>query len=315
MNNECNIVRDLLPLYTEDMVSADTAKFVKEHLEGCEECRKTYEQMIQPQVQGENKDTKDIITENKEAVAPLVNLKNKLRKQKVQTVLCTALFVVALFVSAFAVLSAPEYIPYDEDLFTITENEDESVTIVFDERVTNYTCSSDAHIGWVGVEPCYEIEAWSTLWDKWFFKKDQQFVVIQKVTAEDFSVYYVSNDGSEDVCVYGEPVTSGGVITLPRFTLNYYFVIAAVVAGLLLKIWWLMRKKGETKVWIERILFYPVSYCIAHVIVAGFGSGTYSAERDFMLIVFLSIVIYGGILLARSIYRERKEIKALTERN
>ncbi|MBQ8548796.1 MAG: zf-HC2 domain-containing protein [Lachnospiraceae bacterium] len=311
MKNECSIVRDLLPLYVENMVSAETGEFVKEHLEGCGECREEYERMKEPQVREESRDAKG----NREAAAPLVALQRKLGRKKVQTVLCTVLFVVALLVSAFSVLSAPVYIPYDEELFTITENEDESVTIVFDERVTDYECSSDAHIGWVGVEPCYEIKAWSTLWNKWIFKKDQQFVVIHKVTGEDFSVYYASNDGSENVCVYGEPVTDGGVVTLPRLTLNYYFLIAAVGVVVLLAIWWIVRKKAIVKVWVERALFYPISYCVAHVIVEGFGSSTYSAGRDFMLIIFLSIVIYGGVLLARSIYRERKEIKALTERN
>ena len=45
MKNECNIVRDILPLYVEDMVSAETAKFVKEHLENCPECAKEFEDM------------------------------------------------------------------------------------------------------------------------------------------------------------------------------------------------------------------------------------------------------------------------------
>ena len=40
MRNECNIVRDLLPLYVEDMVSMDTRAFVQEHLNGCEACRR-----------------------------------------------------------------------------------------------------------------------------------------------------------------------------------------------------------------------------------------------------------------------------------
>ena len=40
MKNECSIVRDLLPLYVEQMVSAETGEFVEEHLEGCEACRK-----------------------------------------------------------------------------------------------------------------------------------------------------------------------------------------------------------------------------------------------------------------------------------
>ena len=39
MKNECSIVCDLLPLYAEDMVSEDTAEFVKEHLGNCPTCR------------------------------------------------------------------------------------------------------------------------------------------------------------------------------------------------------------------------------------------------------------------------------------
>ena len=39
MKNECHIVRDLMPLYTEHMLSDESAAFVKAHLETCEECR------------------------------------------------------------------------------------------------------------------------------------------------------------------------------------------------------------------------------------------------------------------------------------
>ena len=39
MRNECNIIRDILPLYVENMVSDDTASFVREHLEKCDLCR------------------------------------------------------------------------------------------------------------------------------------------------------------------------------------------------------------------------------------------------------------------------------------
>ena len=38
MKNECSIVRDLLPLYAEGMLSEDSAAFVKEHLDTCKEC-------------------------------------------------------------------------------------------------------------------------------------------------------------------------------------------------------------------------------------------------------------------------------------
>jgi len=45
MRNECNIIRDILPLYVESMVSADTSAFVAEHLEKCAECRAAMETM------------------------------------------------------------------------------------------------------------------------------------------------------------------------------------------------------------------------------------------------------------------------------
>lgn len=39
MKPECSIVKDLLPLYTEDLVSPETAEYVAAHLESCPTCR------------------------------------------------------------------------------------------------------------------------------------------------------------------------------------------------------------------------------------------------------------------------------------
>ena len=161
----------------------------------------------------------------------------------------------------------------------------------------------------------YQIEAWSSLWSKWFSKGGTQSVTIQKGAMEAILVYYSSNDGKEDVCVYGEPVTSGGVITLPRHVLSYYFVLAVVCVALLFILRLIVRNKAKGKAVIETVLYYPISYCIAHVIVTGFRTSTYTSGRDFLFILFISILIYGGVLLARSIYRERKEIREITERN
>lgn len=45
MKKECSIVRDVLPLYFENMVSEDTAAFVKEHLESCPDCAAEFESL------------------------------------------------------------------------------------------------------------------------------------------------------------------------------------------------------------------------------------------------------------------------------
>ena len=45
MKNECSYVRDIMPLYLENMVSEETSAFVREHLENCPECAKEFEGM------------------------------------------------------------------------------------------------------------------------------------------------------------------------------------------------------------------------------------------------------------------------------
>ena len=38
MKNECSIIRDLLPLYVEELVSEETGTYIEEHLRSCAEC-------------------------------------------------------------------------------------------------------------------------------------------------------------------------------------------------------------------------------------------------------------------------------------
>ena len=45
MKTECSVVRDLLPLYVENMVSEETAAYIGEHLETCEECKAELESL------------------------------------------------------------------------------------------------------------------------------------------------------------------------------------------------------------------------------------------------------------------------------
>ncbi|MBR2560482.1 MAG: DUF4825 domain-containing protein [Firmicutes bacterium] len=45
----CEVVRDLLPLYADDLVSETTGEMIKEHIAGCSECRSRYEKMTEPE--------------------------------------------------------------------------------------------------------------------------------------------------------------------------------------------------------------------------------------------------------------------------
>lgn len=42
---DCNVIKDLLPLYVDECCSEESAKLVAEHLEGCDNCRRIHDQM------------------------------------------------------------------------------------------------------------------------------------------------------------------------------------------------------------------------------------------------------------------------------
>ena len=44
----CNVIRDLLPLYADDVISEDTRVLVREHLDSCESCQKELAKMKEP---------------------------------------------------------------------------------------------------------------------------------------------------------------------------------------------------------------------------------------------------------------------------
>lgn len=310
MKNECSIIRDLLPLYAEKMVSSDTAAFVEEHLKGCEACRKEYEQVKEPQRAQEISDP-----------APLRKLSRKMKLKRMQTIALTAVFMIAVLVSAFALLDAPIYLPYSDGLVTAEQLGDKGMLLTFDDEVTdfNYRVYDDPD----GGDFCYcDIEAWTSLWDKWFSrgKAALSATVTTRDTKPVFAVY-VPNDGSENVCFarydpnaanrIEKNVYCESAIVLPRLSLGYFLILAAGALAVLGIVWLLIRKKAELRVWVERIGLYPVAYIISHCIVSGTGWASYSLPRDFCLIVFLSILLYSGLLLAHNIWQLKKEIKEI----
>ena len=56
---DCNIIIDLLPLYHDKVVSEETSKSVKNHLEACEECNNEYNIISEELPQQEENSTKE----------------------------------------------------------------------------------------------------------------------------------------------------------------------------------------------------------------------------------------------------------------
>jgi len=96
VRNECNIIRDILPLYIEDMVSADTAELVEEHLKNCVSCRIELQNMKREIRIESYANPKQV-----DALAPLRDIKRKLQRNAKTLKIVCILIVCVLLLCAF----------------------------------------------------------------------------------------------------------------------------------------------------------------------------------------------------------------------
>ncbi len=290
MNNECNIVNDLLPLYTEGLASEDSVEFIKKHIKDCEKCKKKLAEM-----EKENNSSPNI------ADIPIKKVKDQMRRKKTRLILCSVLCVTAALVSFFAYLTAPKYIPYDAGLIDVSER-DGYLAIVFENPVTAYRCTESLNPD-TG-EKIYYIEAWSSVLDTIINVSPPSFVLDLSKNGE-CSVYYSQNNGNDDALIFSTSKIAPFEVgyALPRLVLSYYAVIAAALSLILALLYFLFRKNAA-KLVIERFLAVPLSYLIGTFIIKGCDLISYDAGRDFIFILLASIPLYCIYLLVSVILHE-----------
>jgi ABC-type sugar transport system permease subunit len=299
MKNECMIVKDLLPLYIENLVSDETRVFVDEHLTACEDCRAALKQIR----------TSPEITSDAGAV-PLKRIKKRLKQQRLKSVFLAVVLVMAFLIAGFGYLTAPRYVPYSKDLLSVSEEDNGTTIISFNEDKATSFDVNDVVPSDDGDNSILFIHAWKTTWDSLF--SDGKVVHNMVLRSEDKNhigaIFYSPNMHEEAVKIWGDDIDFH-VIELPRLTLGYYLIIAvlAVFVGGVLMI--LFRKNLKIKTWIERVFLFPMAYIISHVITKGFTTTTYSFQRDLSFILLVTILIYIAGLFGISVYRNKKKIK------
>lgn len=306
MKSECSIVCDLLPLYAEDMVSEDTAEFVKEHLGNCPTCRAELEKLRKPVQPVAAQHVPDIDAE------PLKRLKKALLMEKVQAILCTAAVLLALMLSGLSFLTAPEYFAYSQELVTVTEGANGEATISFSSEITNYKLQRIADPA--DKQTVYHLEVWTCAWDRMFSKPGAQDVTVKPENGHELLIYFTQfiNQSSSNsaVCIYGEiEPDSGGWMALPGLSMGYWLAINIVLLVILGVIWLNLRKKEKPRRLVERLILIPIAYMLGHLCVLGFHTLSYSEWRDAQMILAIGILFYCAMLLALSIFYSRKELR------
>ncbi|WP_226086630.1 zf-HC2 domain-containing protein [Mesobacillus sp. S13] len=290
MRISCNMIRDILPLYVEDMASQDTRDLVEEHIASCENCKKRLEEMRtfeEPPVDTD--------------IAPLRNIQNTLRKKKLQTIILSVMVTLVFAVVTIAYLTTPAYISYNENAVSIIEKDDGTVLLNFSEEVSGYNVNqypAADNSGYV-----YDITTWETIWQQKIYKNNLDNTVLNPNGETVASIYYYNTDGIENTLIYGDPITDGSVMTLPRLVLSYYVLFAIgflLICGIGLVIF---RKNEKIRNGLEKMILLPISYLFAHLLIKGLHSATYLAGRDLYVILLVTIPLYFALLAGRNILK------------
>ena len=178
MDISCNIIRDLLPLYAEDLTSEDSKKLVDDHLCGCDDC------------------TKELAAIKKAPKLPLeVDVKSlkrvgdSIRRRRVLTALAAIMTLVTLIASVCVFLFAPYYLTAEEAIEDVYLKEDGGLII-------DYARGINGRSGWAEGEHNWGTLCHTSRYD-WYMgrKKDAE---IADLTEEELKAYIADQYGVEE---------------------------------------------------------------------------------------------------------------------
>lgn len=121
MKITCDIIKDLLPSYVDELLTEDSHKMVEEHLDQCQSCREYYEAL-----KGDDNifaDEAETLQEARlEELKPLTKIKKKMNRRALIASVISVVCAGALAFGAYFLFFHYEmYTPYEEAGITVTE--------------------------------------------------------------------------------------------------------------------------------------------------------------------------------------------------
>lgn len=131
MNVNCNIIRDLLPLYAEGMASEESKALVDDHLRGCDSCTKELAELKKaPRIPAEVETTS------------LRRVENAIRRRKLLTAATAMLTLAAVLVTGFIFLLTPVYLTAQQAIEGVELREDGALAIDYTSGIMGYGSTS-----------------------------------------------------------------------------------------------------------------------------------------------------------------------------
>lgn len=284
MKLSCNIIKDLLPLYAEGMVSEDSREVVKEHLCGCAPCRDALAQLRQETIVPSQTDT-----------TPLAHLQEKIRRRRNGAAVLAILITATVLFSLFNYFYGPVYLSAGEAVTSVTEKGD-TIILELSPRVSYYRWQNDVDPD-TGRKSMTFIAAghrWNVLLNN-LFGTEAEADEIHLAANKD--IWYASTDsGEEDTLLWGaEP--SGGRVSLPRLVLGYYFLMS-LAGGLVLLFPALLCRKNMAGRFLGILCTLCFCFALSDLIATG---GNWKIYDGYDLPILLTLMVIQTILLTASV--------------
>lgn len=154
MHISCEIIRDILPLYAEDMVSKATKDMVDEHLCGCESCTKELEEIRKPAK-----------TPMEIATGSLKRVGDSIRRRRILAVMAVFLFIATVLIGGALMLDARIYLTSGEAVEDIYVDGD-AVKIIWNDQMIGTTARMNTED-----TGNYAVTAWTNLYRILFLKE------------------------------------------------------------------------------------------------------------------------------------------------
>ena len=280
--NNCNIIKDLLPLYEENLLSEESKTFVEDHLKSCPEC----ENLLKDQIEIESKNTK-----------PLDFVEKSIKKETKYFTLAVIALLGSILIFIISYLNTPRHIEYEKDLYKVYRSDD-IYTVEFSDKVSG--------IDYTNTEDAVYLDAYTTKYDEIFNKeRPNKSLTFHKDNLK--TVLYQNHESMPNMVIGSGEIRQ---TLLPRLLLGFYArlsIIGFLILGLIIFILEKFKKKLISLPIKTLIIGGPLSFFLGIISIKGFNTATYYPMSDFKYIAFLSLGIY-LFLIFLSIAREQKRM-------
>ena len=310
MELSCNVIKDILPLYAEEMTSDDTKKLIEGHLCRCEDC-----QNVLADLKAKPEETTD------KKLAGLKRISDGIKKTKVWTAVTAVLLVVTILANLIVFLTFPVWATAEETIKNVECLEDGRIKVYFTEQCGGIISSGKygdrgilcQKVRWDGLFPANLPEGMNDAsYGNYMILGNT--IIDGEVSryAKDENIWYVDyNTGIAETLLWNAGDTNDGIHMLEMsYSFLWVFIGVAAAFAVAGAFGFLLRNRSSGRLFQNRAAVLG-SFCLSSLVVT---SGQFMVYEEFWMkmsvIGILTVLMSAAVLSGLHLMRVKKKMEA-----